>query len=315
MAVIANPAANRIFQEFNSSLIHMLNESPTVYPAFAMELPSSSRSTLYSWLYDQAIVREWKGPRELNDFEIVAWEAVNQNWEISWKFNEYQLRDDLSGLVAQAIQMGRTYGAKWARHKDTLMATTVQGAKNKVCYDGANFFSSSHPVDIYGITSGTYSNLLTTAPLNLANYNAACIKLLSYKQPDGSPWVGPGAKIKLMYEQSTALAVAQILNTPWLTAAATYGLAGTSGPSMVARVLAAEPVLNQYLASEAGTWYLIAEVDGMKPFGFQLRQDVETQEQGPGTDIYFERKEYRIGQDSRYTATFFHPQLAIRNEP
>lgn len=315
MAVVFPAAVNRIFQEFNSTMLSQINESPAVWKSFAMEVPSSSRSTLYAWLYDQAVVREFKGGRYLNDFEAVSYELVNRNWEISWKFSEYQLRDDLSGLTAQAIQMGRTYGQKWIRHQDTLIATTIQAGKTTLCYDGQNFFSASHPTDFFGITSGTFSNLRTTSALTLANYNAACIQMLGYKLPDGSPWVGPGAKIKLMYEQSNALAAAQILNTPYLTVAAAYGLANTTGPSPTIRVLDAEPILNQYLASEAGTWYLVAEIDGQRPIIFQRRQDVEVSELGPGSDIWFDRKEYNIGQDARYAAGFSHPQLMIRNEP
>ena len=48
---------------------------------------------------------------------------------------------------------------------------------------------------------------------------------------------------------------------------------------------------------------------------FQRRQGVETQEIGPGSQLYFDKKEYQIGQDSRYSASYTYPQLMIRNEP
>jgi phage major head subunit gpT-like protein len=313
MAVVVPAAANRIFQEFDSELIKAILGAPRVYPAFAMEVPSSSRSTLHGWLANSStFVREWF---VLNEMQALTWEIVNRRWEISWKFHEDQIRDDLSGLVAQAIQAARGDGIKWAEHEDNLVKTTVQNGKTALCYDGQAFFAASHPTDPTGVVSGTYSNLLTVKPLSFANAITALQTLRGYKLPDGSPWVGPATKVKLIVDSTNVEQARQICGLPWITPGTAYGLAGTSGASMNVLQGVLEPVYNPWFNNEAGTWYLAAEYAGIKPIIFQRRQGVESQEQGPGSQVYFDRKEYHIGQDARYAASYAHPQLMIRVEP
>lgn len=316
MSVVNNPAANRIYQQFDTEFIKALDGSPPpVWRNFGMEVPSSSKSTLHEWLSDEAQVREWKGSRVLNEMGTVVWEVFNRDWEISWKFKDQQIKDDLAGLVALAIQRARGYAAKWIRHEDTLMAQIVQAGVSKPCYDGQNFFSSSHPIDPLNIVSGTFPNYFTAKPLNHANLMFGLQKFLSIKQPDGSPWVGPGSKVKLVHEVSNMFAVKQLLTSGWLTPATAFALSGTSGPSENPLQGAATPALNQYMNNETGVWYLAAEVDGLSPTMLQKRQDVESDEIGPGSQLFFERKEYRIGQDARHEGSYTHPQLMMRFEP
>lgn len=316
MAVVVNPAANRIFQEFDTELLRALQGAERVWPAFGIEVPSSSRSTLHAWLAGtSAFVREWKDSRVLNEFGTLTWEVVNRKWELSWKFHEDQIRDDLSGLVAMAIQQARGMAQKWAEHEDKLIADTVQNGKTKACFDGQNFFSASHPTDPTGLVSGTFSNLLTNKPLNFPNLITAVQTMRAYKLPDGSPWVGPNSKIRLIVDATNVENARQLTGAPWFTPATAYGLAGTSGPSMNVMQGAVEPLYNGWFNGEAGVWYLSAENGGMKPILFQRRQGVESQEIGPGSQIYFDRKEYQIGQDARYEASYTHPQLMMRVEP
>jgi phage major head subunit gpT-like protein len=136
MSVQMNPAANRIFQEFDTEFLQMLNVSPRVWQQFGMEVPSSSRSTMHAWLSDEAQVREWKGSRILNEMGTLTWEVVNRDWEISWKFNEQQIRDDLAGLVALAIQRARGYAQKWTRAEDTLVARPCRPARRRPATTG-----------------------------------------------------------------------------------------------------------------------------------------------------------------------------------
>jgi phage major head subunit gpT-like protein len=315
MGVANNPAANRIFQEFDTEFIRMLDKSPNVWREFGMEVPSTSRSTLHAWLIDEAQVREWKGGRILNEMGDITWEVVNRNWEISWKFFENQIRDDLSGLVALAIQKARSYAAKWIRHENKLAATTVQQGVSRACYDGQNFFSTTHPNDPLALVPGTFPNLRTAKPLNHANVMSGLVQLRSIIQPDGSPWVGPEMPIKLVVEASNEFVADQIATTQWLTPATAFALSGTTGPSENPLRGKVTPIVNQYMNNEPGVWYLSAEADGLQPIMLQRRQGVESQEQGPGSQLYFDRKQYSIGQDARYECSYTHPQLMQRNEP
>lgn len=316
MAVVINAAANRIFQQFDTEFMQSIKGAPRVWPAFGIEVPSSSRSTLHAWLANStAFVREWKGSRALNEMGTLTWEVINRRFELSWKFSEFQLRDDESGLVAMAIAAARGNAEKWAEHEDSIVATAVQNGKTKTCYDGQDFFSASHPTDPTGIVSGTFSNLLTAKPLNHANLITALQTMRGYKLPDGSPWVGPNSKIKLIVDATNVEVARQITGTAWISPATAYGIVSSGAPSMNILSGVAEPVYNGWLNSEAGVWYLAAENGGVRPIMFQRRQGVEVQELGPGSQLYFDRKEYQIGQDAQYEASYTHPQLMMRVEP
>lgn len=316
MAVVNNAAANRIFQEFDTELIKAIQGAQRVHTAFTTEVPSSSRSTLHAWLAaSSAFVKEWTDARTLNEMQTLTWEVVNRRWQIGWKFLEDQIRDDLSGLVAAAIAAARSSGEKWAEHEDSLVATTVQNGKTKTCYDGQDFFAATHPTDPTGVVSGTFSNLLTNKPLTPANLITALQTMRAYKLPDGSPWVGPNTKIKLLVDATNVEVARQITGTAWLSTTADYGIAKAAAPSMNILQGVVEPVYNGWFNNEAGVWYLAAQNGGINPIIFQRRQGVETQELGPGSQVYFDKKEYHIGQDARYECSFSHPQLMIRVEP
>lgn len=315
MSVNTSSAIARIFQEFDTEMIKAFDEAPRLWPAIAMEVPSSSRSTLHTWLVDQSVVREWLGKRVLNSFGTRYWEVVNRSWELSYEFEVNQIRDDLSGLVAQAVMRARSNGAKWARHQDLLIAQVLEAGTSKNCYDGQFFFSTSHPTDLEGITSGTYSNLLTGSnALSHAAFNTALVTQAGYKLEDGSPMVPPGAKLNLVVPPALRLAGTQIVKSASLTPAAAYGLYGTTGASDNPFVGAAELQVNPYLTSTTA-WYLTVDDAGVKPIMFQRRQEIETAEVGIDSEFYFNEKKVKIGGDARYEASYTMPQLAIKCTP
>lgn len=310
MSVNVESAINRVFQEYKDTLLQSMDSAPRVSPAYAMEVPSSSRSTLHGWLADQSSVKEFLGKRKLQEMSTRHWEVVNRDWELSYGFSVNQIRDDLSGLVATALQKARSNAAKWARHEDLLCAAALELGTTANCYDGQYFFDTDHPVDIDGIVSGTFSNVVAAA-LSHSSVYTALKRLLSFKNPDGSPMVPPGAKIKLMHPGALIDTVDSILAVKNLTPATAYALFGTSGASENPLYQRLEPVTNQYLTSDTAS-YVVAELDGVKPIMFQRRQDVETVEQGYGSQLYFEEKKVAVGSDARYEATFTLPQLCIR---
>lgn len=314
MSVNVPAAINRTFQEYNTTLLQAFDEAPRVCQAYATEIPSSSRSTLHAWLGNQATVREWVGKRVLNSMGARYWEVVNRNWELSYSFDVNQILDDLEGLIASALMRARGDGVKWARHEDLLCAATLEAGVSKLCWDGQYFFDTDHPIDIEGLTSGTYSNKFTSAPLSFTTFDQALTQMHSFKLEDGSPMVPSGTKLRLIHPPALRLKAQQICSIATLTPAASYGLFGTSGVSENPFYGAAEPVENAYL-TDAGNWYLTAEDAGgmIKPIMFQRRQAVQTQEQGPGSALYFDEKKVAIGQDARYEASYTFPQLAIFN--
>lgn len=314
MSVNYEAAINRVFQEFRTDIIAAFNEAPRVWMKYAMVIPSSSRSTLHAWLANQAAVREWIGPRRAKSMGTRHWEVTNRQFELTYEFEVNQLRDDLSGLAAQAVAQARQMGVKFARHEDLLVAQTLEAGLTALCYDGQYFFDTDHPVDLEGITSGTFANSLPSSALTHKNFDTAYTKLHQFKLEDGSPMVPPGTKLNLIVPPALRNKAEQILIVKNLTPAAAIDLFNTTGASDNPLVGKAEIIENAYLTSDT-RWYLTVDDGYMKPLMLQQRQGLEMMEQGIGSPIYFAEKKIQIGGDARYEASYTLPQLAITGAP
>ena len=313
MSVKLVPAANRVYQEFRTDFFKSLDAAPSLWPEYAMEMPSTSKSTLHAWLANNGSVREWLGPRRAKQMSTRSWEIVNKKYELSYAFERDQIDDDLSGLLASAIASARDQGEKWARHADTLMATVLEAGTTALCWDGQFFFDTDHPVDIdsYGSTA-TYSNSESNA-LTFANFNTAMVTLRGWKNEEGSPLVMASGLI-LMVPPALALTAKQIVEIDTLTPGTAYGLFGTAGVSKNPFVGAARVVVNQFL-TDTTRWYLIASGMSMKPLVLQRRRPLELGDSGTSSDLYWKEEKIEIGGSARYNGSYGLPQLAYTSKP
>lgn len=312
MSMTIKTAANRVLQEYKQDFLKSADEAPHLWPDYATEVPSRSRSTLHAWLANQATVREWVGPRVAKNMSSMTWEVTNRKWELTFEFDRDQVEDDLEGLVASAVMAARDQGEKFARHADLLVAQTLEAGVSSLCYDGQFFFDTDHPVDPDGVTSGTFDNDRALS-LTHANYNTVYTAMLGFQNYDGSPAVLPQGLI-LMVPPALNLTAKQIVEVDTLTPAAAYGLVNTTGASRNPIVGSARVVVNQYLTSTT-RWYLLAGGGVIKPIMLQQRRPLEIDEQREGSDLYFEEEKFRIGGSARYAASYTIPTLAITSAP
>lgn len=312
MAVNYQAALKRAFQEIQTTTIEAFDEAPTVWPEYASEMPSGSRSTIHAWLGNQANVREWLGSRIAHGLSTRTWEIVNRKWELTYKFERDQVEDDLEGLGASAVTQARGMGKKFAKHEDKLIADTLAAGTSKLCWDGQFFFDTDHPFDVDGLTSGTYSNSFTLA-LSHANYRTVLTAAESLKGEDGMPINAMGEWI-LMVPPALRLEGEQIVKSPYLTPAAAIGLFGTSGQSPNPYVGSARLVVNPFLTSTT-RWYLMNTGEVVKPLILQRRRPLEITETDESAMCWFEEEIYYIGGSARYAASYALPQLAFTSAP
>lgn len=309
---VVAPAVDHLYQEFRTDLFKAIDEAPELWRDYAMEVPSSSRSTLHAWLANQAVVEEAIGPIKFKGMSTRSWEVLNREWRLGFEFDRNQIDDDLSGLTSSALMQARASGVKFVRHQNLLVAQTLEAGVSSLCYDGQYFFDTDHPVDVDGVTSGTFDNDLTLA-LSHANADTALTAMMSHKNDDGSPMV-PMDGLICMVPPSLGMKAKQVFEIDSLTPAAAYGLFGTSGASQNPLVGRAKVVINQYL-TDTTRWYLLASDGPIKPLMLQNRRPLEMEEQGPGSSIYFEEGKVRFKGTARYAASYTLPQLALTSKP
>lgn len=304
-------AANRVFQEFNPTLMKEYEAAPRMWQSIAMQIPSSSRSTLFAWLANQANVREWVGPRQHKGMSTRTWEVIARKFELSFEFSRDQIDDDLSGLVGQAIMAAGSQAQAWIDHENQLIATVLEAGISSLCFDGQFFFDTDHPIDLDGVTSGTFDNDLALA-LTFANFSTALDTIRGYKRANGMPAISSGG-YTLLVPNALALAAHQILNSTTITPGTAFGLAGTGGPSPNPFIGAATLEVNPYL-TDTTRWYLLSK-GAMKPLMFLMRRPLEVESQGPGSPIYYEEEKIRFGGSARYEASYTLPQLGLTSKP
>jgi phage major head subunit gpT-like protein len=310
MSVNLNSALNRVYQEIRHDLSTAFENVPRLWTAFAMEVPSSSRSTLQAWLGDLPAVREWLGARQAKSMGTRTWAIVNRAWELSIELNRYDLEDDLDGVVASAQMRAAQMGEEFAYHEDFLMAQTLEAGLTSNCFDGQTFFSTSHPIDVDNPAAGTFSNKLTTTPLSAANFGVARTQFMKFKRENGMPM--PAAQqLLLIVPPALEVTARQILQSDYLVPPASYGAIGAGGASRNIFQNGAMLQVNPHLSSDT-RWYLAAVGGRMRPMIFQRRQTPQiTRKDAPTDDNVVERNVYVYAADARYNASYGLPHLMI----
>jgi phage major head subunit gpT-like protein len=122
----------------------------------ATEIPSSSRSNTYEWLGQFPQLREWLGDRVIQALGKSSYQVVNKTFEGTVSVARDDLEDDnLAGAKVQTQMLAQAA----AKHPDVLLAALMVAGFTTPCYDGQNFFSTTHPVkDANGVAQNVSNN-------------------------------------------------------------------------------------------------------------------------------------------------------------
>jgi phage major head subunit gpT-like protein len=137
--------------------------APSRLTDIAMVVPSNTREENYAWLGAFPGMREWIGPRVVNNLSLQSYAIKNKSFETTIGVPREDIEDDRVGVFSPMFsEMGRT--AKL--HPDMLIFELMKNSFATTCYDGQYFFDTDHPVIVAG------------APQSVANTDAG----------SGEPW-------------------------------------------------------------------------------------------------------------------------------
>jgi phage major head subunit gpT-like protein len=115
-----------------------------------MTVPANTRIMDYKFLLDFPMVREWIGDRQISSLEPKAFQVETKDWEATIEVDRNDIEDDQLGfynpIVAALAEEAR-------KHPEKLISDLMIGGFSTACYDGQNFFATTHPVG-----AGTVSN-------------------------------------------------------------------------------------------------------------------------------------------------------------
>lgn len=271
--------------------------TPVVYPALATTVPSTSSKNDYMWMAQLPMMREWVGPRIVQNISSYAYSIENKLWEQTIGVKRDDIEDDNLGILDP---LARSFGEAARLHPDDLLIQLLRTGHTQLCWDGQYFFDTDHPVSPADASAGTYSNYFTGRALTPDNYGATRTAMLSVKGENGrSLRVLPDV---LLVPPSLEATAKRIVEND-------KDASGAGNPYYrTARV-----VMLPELAGEDTTWYLLATTRVIKPFVFQTRRPLEFVTKNQIADeVVLIENEVRFYASARYNMGYSLPQLAAK---
>lgn len=148
--LINQASINALFTGFKAEFNGGFNSAESFYQQIATIINSQTSQETYAWLGQYPKLREWIGDRQLKNLSASGYVLVNRKFESSVSVPRDAIDDDQYGIYSPLFrEMG--YAAKV--HPDELIFALLAAGNTTLCYDGKNFFDTTHPVG-----SGTVSN-------------------------------------------------------------------------------------------------------------------------------------------------------------
>ncbi len=161
-----------------------LGQASSDWKNVATEIPAMTKEQKYGWLGKLPNVREWIGPRAIQNLSQHDYSISEKPWELTIGVDRDDIETDNLGIYAPMFQeMGASTGAK----KDTLVFTdTLTKGFDLPCYDEQPFFDTDHPVlDASGkITSVANTDGGTEAPWFLIDDTRALKPIILQRRKD-----------------------------------------------------------------------------------------------------------------------------------
>ncbi|MBL8471348.1 MAG: Mu-like prophage major head subunit gpT family protein [Rhodocyclaceae bacterium] len=150
------------------------------YPQFCMTVPSSTAENVYPWLKSQFFIREWIGPRRLQNLGTADWSVKNRDFEGTVAVPRNAVKDDQLGVYKPMFEQ---IGHETAVFPDRLAYALLKAGVVQKCWDGQYFFDTDHPVGPQG-REVSQSNFLGggTGPLWFLVVSSMPLKPLIYQE-------------------------------------------------------------------------------------------------------------------------------------
>lgn len=147
-------------QGFNAAFLRGFDTVPPTYNQVAMVIPSTSDAENYGWMKDIPGMREWVGPRVINNLESTTAQLKNRHWEHTIGVSRDNIEDDKLGIYSNLFAM---QGEIAARHPDDLVWGLLAAGFTTKGFDGQYFFDTDHAGFGRDGKEASWSNVATGA--------------------------------------------------------------------------------------------------------------------------------------------------------
>lgn len=315
--MIINPANLQFaFYGLQTLFQQVMQETPVHWPDVATEMPSGTEEEFYAWLKRIPELREWIGPRQINNLSANVTRLKNKLFEDTLAIPRTKFEDDKWGLYANASVRELAFATKvWP---DRIVADAILAGETALAHDGQAVFSASHPVNPDDASMGTQANLFTTRPLSFENVNYVRAQGAKLRAENGLPMelvfdaliVPPDLELA-----ANQIATAEIITPTGTTTvgAAAFGAMAIGAQSNTLKGKIKPVVMPRLGVTDSTSWYMACTTRAVKPFVFQNRMAAEfawlNKPEDHGVFLY---DEYQYGVRARGAAGYGPWFLAIK---
>jgi phage major head subunit gpT-like protein len=141
--IINSQTLDLAYRGFKTVVSDAMMQAPAFGKEIAMTVPSGSRDETYGWLGAFPAMREWIGPRVVQNLQANGFTIRNRKFESTLEILREELADDKLGLFKP---MFAEMGQAAVRHPEELIFGLLASGFTQTCYDGQFFFDTDHPV-------------------------------------------------------------------------------------------------------------------------------------------------------------------------
>lgn len=281
----------------------------TIYDQIATEVDSKAAKNVYGWMLQQLVLREWKGPRVVQNLSEHAYEVPNKKYEGTIQLQRERVEDDnLDDFKSRSIPQ---LAVATRKHPDDLIIAALLA--NVLTFDGLSLFNDAHPTFAPAAFAQTYDNNFVL-DLTADNFNTVWSAMASIPGEDGKP-LGLVGDVLLVPPQLKRVALTIMQSTTYaVPGATTAGQAATVDNALRGW---ANVVVSDRLAVDPTAWYVIASNwGGLRPFVYQKRTAPEfVARDNPNDPTVFDLDMFTYGVRARDAVAPTIPFLIAKSKP
>lgn len=281
---------------------------PDIYKQVCMTIDSKKATEVYGWLGSTPKMRQWIGERAPKGMFEHNFSLSNKDFEATIEVDRNAIDDDQYGQIKlRASQLGQ----EARRYYDEYLATVIEAGGSTACYDGQNFFSTTHSENI----SGTQSNAPSASSAYAISTAANCLSVLKLVSSAMSLLKDDSAK----FAGITLTHVMIPTGLEWVMREAfdpTFRGGGETSATNWAKgrvQIIVNPFLTNAATNANSNVYWLDLSKPVKPFIFQNRKDPEfVSLDKPDNHEVFMRRKLFYGVDARFEMGFGDWRMCYR---
>lgn len=140
---------------FKTEFQRGLGMAPAMKDRIAMTVRSTTFESRYGWLKKLTGMREWIGPRIVDNISEASYTIANRHFEKTVAVDRNDIEDDnLGQYAAMFAELGETVAAL----PEQLVWNLLKAGFDTNCWDGQFFFDTDHPILDASGNETTYAN-------------------------------------------------------------------------------------------------------------------------------------------------------------